>query len=177
MAKHLRLIVEKVSEGKDTKLKGVKSSKNGSLDVTDLNDSPGNQKYAAGHSVETHADRVGNGDEDYKGKTKQAPEKRHGNTTKEKSKTSYAKMNEKHECESCEGECTCKTPEGKKKKLLLGGKKGLEERELSASEKKKKEKYVKSMKGVDWEERYPGRGENVMYATATKMAKKHKKKE
>lgn len=97
MPKHLRQIVEKVSEGKDTNLKGVKSSKITKLDVSDLNDSPGNQKFAAGHSREDHADRVGNGDEDYKGKTKQAPGIRHGNTTKEKSKSSYSKMNEEEE--------------------------------------------------------------------------------
>jgi hypothetical protein len=38
----------------------------------------------------------------------------------------------------------------------------------------KREKYVKGMKKVkgDFEKRYPGRGEEVMYATATKMAKK-----
>lgn len=50
----------------------------------------------------------------------------------------------------------------------------LQERELQKSELKKREKYVKGMKKVkgDFEKRYPGRGEEVMYATATKMAKK-----
>lgn len=171
MTKHLRAIVEKVSEGKDTKLKGVKSSKMSKLDISDLNDSPGNQKFAADHSREDHADRVGNGDEDYKGKTKQIPGDRHGNNTKEKSKAAYAKMNEK----ACDYEDEPMQPKDRPKKgqkVLLGGKKGLEERKLSASEKKKKEKYVKSMKGADWEERYPGKGEEVMYATATKLAKK-----
>ena len=45
---------------------------------------------------------------------------------------------------------------------------------LSKKEKKEKEKIVKGMKGKksDFEKRYPGRGEEVMYATATKMAKK-----
>ena len=45
---------------------------------------------------------------------------------------------------------------------------------LSKKEKKEKEKIVKGMKGKksDFEKRYPGRGEEVMYATATKIAKK-----
>ena len=48
------------------------------------------------------------------------------------------------------------------------------ERTLSPGEIKKREKYVKGMKKVkgDFSKRYPGRGEEVMYATATKMAKK-----
>lgn len=48
-----------------------------------------------------------------------------------------------------------------------------EESALTSSEKKKKEKYVKSMKkkAGEFEKRYPGRGKSVMYATATKMAK------
>jgi len=41
-------------------------------------------------------------------------------------------------------------------------------------EMKKREEIVKSMKdkASDFEKRYPGRGKEVMYATATKMAKK-----
>ena len=54
----------------------------------------------------------------------------------------------------------------------------LEERKLTPAEKKKKEKIVKGMKSSkkDFEKRYPGRGEEVMYATATKQAEKKKKK-
>ena len=50
----------------------------------------------------------------------------------------------------------------------------LAERTLSPSETKKREKYVKGMKKVeeDFKERYGKRGKDVMYATATKMAKK-----
>jgi hypothetical protein len=50
----------------------------------------------------------------------------------------------------------------------------LTERKLESGEEQKKEKYVKGMKKVkgDFEKKYPGRGEEVMYATATKMAKK-----
>jgi hypothetical protein len=50
----------------------------------------------------------------------------------------------------------------------------LAERTLSPSEIKKREKYAKGMKKVkgDFDERYGDRGEQVMYATATKMAKK-----
>jgi hypothetical protein len=48
------------------------------------------------------------------------------------------------------------------------------ERKLKKAEMNKREKYVKGMKKVkgDFEKRYPGRGEDVMYATASKMAKK-----
>jgi len=50
----------------------------------------------------------------------------------------------------------------------------LDEKTLTSAETKKKEEIVKSMKDKeeDFEKRYPGRGKEVMYATATKMAKK-----
>lgn len=50
----------------------------------------------------------------------------------------------------------------------------LEERKLSPGEEGKREKYVKGMKKVkgDFKKRYGDKGEEVMYATATKMAKK-----
>ena len=52
------------------------------------------------------------------------------------------------------------------------------ERKLSKPEMAKREKFVKSMKKSkpDFEKRYGERGEEVMYATATKMAKKKDKK-
>ncbi len=52
----------------------------------------------------------------------------------------------------------------------------LEEKTLTSAETKKKEEIVKSMKkkAGDFEKRYPGRGKEVMYATATKIAKKMK---
>jgi hypothetical protein len=50
----------------------------------------------------------------------------------------------------------------------------IDEKTLSKDEMKKREEIVKSMKDKesDFEKRYPGRGKEVMYATATKMAKK-----
>ena len=50
----------------------------------------------------------------------------------------------------------------------------ISEKTLTSAETSKKEEIVKSMKGkkADFEKRYPGRGEEVMYATATKTAKK-----
>lgn len=50
----------------------------------------------------------------------------------------------------------------------------IKERTLSEPEKEKKEKYVKGMKKAkgEFDKRYGDKGENVMYATATKMAKK-----
>ena len=50
----------------------------------------------------------------------------------------------------------------------------IKERTLSPSEKAKKEKYVKGMKKAsgEFKKRYGDRGEEVMHATASKMAKK-----
>ena len=50
----------------------------------------------------------------------------------------------------------------------------LDEKTLTDAETKEKERLVKSMKSnkANFEKRYPGRGEEVMYATATKIAKK-----
>ncbi len=51
-------------------------------------------------------------------------------------------------------------------------KEDLEEEKMSKGEMSKREKFVKGMKGMskDFEKRYPGKGKEVMYATATKMA-------
>ena len=65
------------------------------------------------------------------------------------------------------------------KKLILEEiMKLLDEKKLTKPQSTKKEKFVKGMKSTkkDFEKRYPGRGEEVMYATATKMAQKKKKK-
>jgi hypothetical protein len=50
----------------------------------------------------------------------------------------------------------------------------IDEKTLTKMEMKKREELVKSMKKntSDFEKRYPGRGKDVMYATATKMAKR-----
>ena len=50
----------------------------------------------------------------------------------------------------------------------------IDEKTLTSYETKEKERIVKSMKSKagDFEKRYPGRGKEVMYATATKLAKK-----
>ena len=48
----------------------------------------------------------------------------------------------------------------------------LDEKTLTSAETSKKEELVKKMKKGDWSERYGKRGKEVMYATATKMAKK-----
>ncbi len=46
------------------------------------------------------------------------------------------------------------------------------EAHMTDAQMKRREELVKGMKSADWEKRYPGRGEKVMYATATKMAMK-----
>jgi hypothetical protein len=61
-------------------------------------------------------------------------------------------------CEDCgSSPCMCEDP--------------LAEKKLTGAERRKREQLAKGMKDADWEERYPGRGEEVMYATATKKAK------
>ena len=54
----------------------------------------------------------------------------------------------------------------------------LAEKKMTKPEKEKREKYVKGMKSSkkDFEKRYGKDAEDVMYATATKMAMKKKKK-
>jgi len=121
MSKPLRSVAPK-----DTKfdLKGVKSSSTSKLT---LGDNPGvdyapkakaERDLVADHEIEKHADRVGNGDDVYKGKTKEAK------FDKQKEGVYESKM----KCESCgkmEESCSCGT--SGKKKLLLSGKKGLAE--------------------------------------------------
>lgn len=67
-----------------------------------------------------------------------------------------------------------KKPKKKKKKKVT--EEYIEERTLTSNETSEKERIVKSMKKnlPDFEKRYPGRGKEVMYATATKIAKKMK---
>jgi len=59
-------------------------------------------------------------------------------------------------------------------KRAVGEEYEVNEKTLTASETKEKERLVKSMKdkAADFEKRYPGRGKEVMYATATKISKK-----
>ena len=61
----------------------------------------------------------------------------------------------------------------KNRSMLEVVRKAIAERTLSPEEKKKKEKYVKGMKkkSGEFEKRYGEKGKDVMYATATKMAK------
>lgn len=66
----------------------------------------------------------------------------------------------------------------KTKKAVVGEGIELEERSLSKSETKDKEKYVKGMKKSEkgFKDRYGDSAKEVMYATATKMAKNGEKK-
>ena len=172
MAKHLRNIVEKENiQGKDTKLKGVKSSKKEPMDVSDLNDSPGNQNFAKEHEIEKHADRVGNGEEDYKGNTKQKKEKKHGYLGKE-SKEVYKQYNE----DSAQDD----EPRYKGKKLLTDKKKDLEEREMTSAEKSEEEKLKakydpSEMKQSMIDQYGEEKGKKIYFATIRKKAMGKKK--
>jgi hypothetical protein len=123
-----------IAAPKDTKfdLKGVKKS---SIEAGSTGEDPGvdympkdemGQKFVAAHKTEKHADRVGNTDEPYTGNPEHytlnsKKERRHGYTSGADKKVYEAKG---MKCEACsKEECEC----GPKKKLLLGGKKGLAE--------------------------------------------------
>jgi len=108
-----------------TILAGVKSSKKEKMDLSDWEKSKDGQAFAAKHEIEKHADRVGNTDDTYKGKTKEAKFPKQKESVYESSKM---------KCESCgnmyeEGDsCGCGAMNKKgSKKLLLSGKKGLSE--------------------------------------------------
>lgn len=69
MAKSLKSIL-----GNDKKLEGVKSSSIKKLDLGGYSPKPeGEKKFVAKHEVEKHEDRVGNGDDAYVAKNKEAP--------------------------------------------------------------------------------------------------------
>jgi hypothetical protein len=138
---------------------------------------PNEQEFLKKHTVQKHADRVGNTDSPYtapyiKHALAKPEEKRHGYKKPEDKKVNEAAQCNMtaegtycpvHEMASCSGKKTLK-------EII---KKPISERTLSSTEMEKREKYVKGMKkkGADFEKRYPGRGKEVMYATATKMAK------
>jgi hypothetical protein len=68
MAKYLREIAKK---GTNTAVGGENSSQKGKLNIDDVNDAPGNRDFAAKHTTQKWEDREGNGDDVFKGKTKQ----------------------------------------------------------------------------------------------------------
>jgi len=105
-------------------LAGSKSSKEQKMDLSDWEKSKDGQAFAAQHKIEKHADRVGNGDDVYKGKTKEAK------FPKQKESVYESKM----KCEACgnmyEGntcDCGAMNKKGSKKLILSGGKKKLDE--------------------------------------------------
>lgn len=128
MAKPLRDIASKAP--KEGKLSGVNKSTTEPEDISDFNAASGNQDFAKKHKVEKHADRVGNNDDTYKGKTKQTDMSKHGYK-----KPADEKVYEAMSCESCgksyEGEscgCGSKVPQaGNGKRGMIADKKKLQE--------------------------------------------------
>lgn len=131
MAKPLRDIASKAP--KEGKLSGVKKSTTEPADISDFNASSGNQDFAKKHEIEKHEDRVGNGDDVYKGKTKKAEMKRHGYEKPEDEKIYEAKCNMTEAGVMCEvhGDKDCssdKVPEaGVGKRGMIADKKKLQE--------------------------------------------------
>jgi hypothetical protein len=110
-----------------------------------------------------------------------APEKKKAETVSDPWEGSYKKSSEVKAKTKKTAAPKAKAPARKKKSKLddlLASVRSesvhIDEKTLTAAETKEKERIVKSMKdkAADFEKRYPGRGKEVMYATATKMAKK-----
>lgn len=124
-------------------LAGVKSSKTvpgstGTQPGVDYDPkAPAEQDFVAKHKTEKHADRVGNSDDVYKGKTKEAKypkqdakvyEETEASDDEEDEPVAEATCNQTEEGVTCgvHGEAACPDaakPKGKKLKLILGGKK------------------------------------------------------
>lgn len=143
-------------------LAGVKSSKvragsTGTEPGVDYDPkAPAEQDFVAKHKTEVHADRVGNGDDVYKGKTKEAKYKKQDAKVYEETEASddeesepvaeAAECNHTESGDNCpvHGECACDEGKGKKLRLLLGGKKKSsvsEETEKSDKKDKKKTEH------------------------------------
>lgn len=147
-------------------LAGVKSSKTvpgstGTQPGVDYDPkAPAEQDFVAKHKTEKHADRVGNTDDVYKGKTKEAKypkqdakvyEETEASDDEEDEPVAEATCNQTEEGVACgvHGEAACPDsdkPKGKKLKLLLGGKKGCDCQKEEVEKKKdpKQEKLQKA---------------------------------
>ncbi len=139
-------------------LAGVKSSKvragsTGTQPGVDYDPkAPAEQDFVAKHKTEVHADRVGNGDDVYKGKTKEAKYPKQDAKVYEETEASDDEEDEPvaeaAECNHTEsgkdcpvhGECACDEGKGKKLRLLLGGKKKSEVSEETEKSDKKEDK-------------------------------------
>jgi hypothetical protein len=134
MAKYLREIAKKGSMNTSyTSTGGDNKSTEGALNIDNLNAAPGNRDFAAKHKTQKWEDRNGNGDDVFKGKTKQVDMTKHGYKSPADQKVYESKS---MKCESCgnmyEGEsCGCgskSVPEaGKGKKGMIYGDKKIEE--------------------------------------------------
>ena len=120
---------------RDVAPKGVKKSKTGPADISDLvpDSASGNVDFAKKHKIEKHEDRAGNGDEVYNGKTKQVDMTKHGYKAPADKKIYEAKCNMTEAGTMCEvhGNKDCssdKVPEaGVGKRGMLADKKKLDE--------------------------------------------------
>lgn len=163
--------------------------------------------FVAQHKVEKHEDRVGNGDEVYNAsKVKKAKMERHGHDPDPKARTVYKQSNEEvkieeakkcnmteagtmcevHGMKSCddkkeEKSASDKEPRynGEKKsgRQLITDKKKIEEREMTAAEKKKEEKlkgkYDDSSMKANMQKQYGAeKGKQVYFAYIRKKAMK-----
>ena len=133
---------------RDISPKGVKKSKTEPMDISDLNAASGNQDFAKKHKIEKHEDRAGNGDEVYKGKTKQVDMTKHGYKAPADEKIYEAKCNMTEAGTMCEvhGDKNCSVPEaGVGKRGLLADKKKLYENaeQIDELEQETMKSYVK----------------------------------
>jgi hypothetical protein len=166
MAKYLREVTSKKAA-----VGGENTSEKGEVNIDDLNASPGNRDFAAKHKTQKWADRNGNDDDVFKGKTKQV---KHGYQSPEDQKVYESKS---MKCESCgkmyeSDSCGCggkSVPEAKPgKKGMLVDKKKLSEM-LSVTEGKKVDRMVKHIEKNEKESGHDDeKAENIAWATANK---------
>jgi hypothetical protein len=151
MSKLLREIVEKGSIG------GPHSSKKGKLDISDLNAAPGNNKFASKHETEKWEDREGNGEDVFKGKTKEAKYKKQKDSVYEANEETDEENEDglseakNMKCESCGSYSSCgcgkSVPEAKpgKKGMIVDKKKSENLKKIYEGSKNKRMKNNKKM--------------------------------
>jgi hypothetical protein len=170
MAKYLREIAKKdVGDSKTPKaaIGGENTSKSGELNIDNLNAAPGNRDFAAKHKTQKWEDRNGNGDDVFKGKTKEAKYQKQSDSVYESKGMKCESCGSMYEGESCG--CGKSVPEAKPgKKGMIVDKKKLTE-VLKISEGAKVDRMVAHIKASEKASgKSEEKAENIAWATANK---------
>jgi hypothetical protein len=144
MAKYLREIAEKGSiKTSYTSTGGDNKSTSGELNIDNLNDAKGNRDFAAKHKTQKWEDRNGNGDEVFKGKTKEAKYQKQSASVYEAKGMKCESCGSMYEGESCG--CGKSVPEAKpgKKGMLVDKNVKEEVEQINELSKNTMKSYVK----------------------------------